>query len=266
MPYGTAGLPDVRPALSAYATNFAAGRASNEALRDQLDASPTGEAKMTIPRAMTLTAAVGAALLLAGAAEAGSKKRSRAVAAPAATAPVCSQAPGSMGPGVGMAGHGPGAGPMGGGSLPDRFDEIDVDKSGQLSRDEVKAWSAARQQEMRRRVEDHIKAADANGDGQISLDEAKAKLPMAYDHFEFLDANKDGQISMAEFERLRDPGAMRAEVLARLKAADNDNDGKLNLAEVQVAFPAVAPRFSQLDKDNDGFLTAVDFAFLVGPH
>jgi len=27
----------------------------------------------------------------------------------------------------------------------------------------------------------------------------------------------------------------------------------------------VAVRFSQLDKDNDGFLTAVDFAFLKGP-
>ena len=167
---------------------------------------------------------------------------------------------------MGMPGQAPGAGPMGGSFLLDRFDEIDTDKSGQLSRDEIKAWIAARQQEMRQRVEDHVKAADANGDGQISLEEAKAKLPMAYDHFEFLDANKDGQISMAEFERLRDPGAMRAEFLTRLKAADKDNDGKLNLAEVQVAFPDVAARFSQLDRDNDGFLTAVDFAFLMGPH
>ena len=225
---------------------------------------------MTISRAMTLTAAVCAALLLAGAAEAGSKKRtSRAAAAPAAATQVCSQATSGMGAGMGAsmgaAGPGPGAGPMGGSLLLDRFDEIDADKSGQLSRDEVTAWTAARQQQVRQRVEDHVKAADTNGDGQISLEEARAKLPMAYDHFEFLDANKDGQISMAEFERLRDPGAMRAEFLARLTAADKDNDGKLNLAEVQVAFPEVAARFSQLDKDNDGFLTAVDFAHLKGP-
>jgi Ca2+-binding EF-hand superfamily protein len=216
---------------------------------------------------MTLTAAVCAALLLAGAAEAGSKKRtSRTAAAPAATTPVGNPASSGMGAGMGMSGQLPGAGPMRGSPLPDRFDEIDTDKSGQLSRDEVRAWSDARHQEMRQRVEDHLKAADTNGDGQISLEEAKAKLPMAYDHFEFLDANKDGQITMAEFERLRDPGAMRGEALKRLKAADKDNDGKLNLAEVQVAFPEVAVRFSQLDKDNDGFLTAVDFAFLMGPH
>ena len=62
---------------------------------------------------------------------------------------------------------------------------------------------------------------------------------MAASHFEFLDANKDGQITMAEFERLRDPGAMRGDALERLKAADSDNDGKLNLAEVQVAFSGV---------------------------
>ena len=154
---------------------------------------------------------------------------------------------------------------MGGSVLLDRFDEIDTDKSGQLSRDEVKAWTAARQQEMRQRVEDHVKAADTNGDGQISLEEAKAKLPMAYDHFEFLDANKDGQISMAEFERLRDPGAMRAEFLGRLKAADKDNDGKLNLAEVQVAFPDVAARFSQLDKDNDRLPDGRRFRVPEGP-
>jgi Ca2+-binding EF-hand superfamily protein len=222
---------------------------------------------MKISRGLSISAAVCAALLVAGAADAGSsKKRTSRAAAPAATTPVGNPASPGMGGGMGMARPGPGAGPMGGALLLDRFDEIDTDKSGQLSRDEIKAWIAARQQQMRQRVEDQVKAADTNGDGQISLEEAKAKLPMAYDHFDFLDANKDGQISMAEFERLRDPGAMRAEFLARLKAADKDNDGKLNLAEVQVAFPDVAARFAQLDKDNDGFVTAVDFAFLMGPH
>jgi Ca2+-binding EF-hand superfamily protein len=215
---------------------------------------------------MTLTAAVCAALLLAGAAEAGSKKRSTRVAAtPAATTPVGNAASTCTAAGMGLVGHGMGVGPMGGSLLLDRFDEIDTDKNGQVSRDEAKAWSDARRQQVLQRVEDHVKAADTNGDGQISLEEARAKLPMAAGHFEFLDANKDGQITMAEFERLRDPGSMRADVLGRLQAADTDKDGRLNLAEVQVAFPEVAARFSQLDKDNDGFLTAVDFAFLMGP-
>jgi Ca2+-binding EF-hand superfamily protein len=221
---------------------------------------------MTNSRALTLTAAVCAALLVAGVAEAGSKKRSSRVATtPAAMTPVGNAASACTGAGMGAVGHLAGAGAMGGSFLLDRFDEIDTDKNGQVSRDEAKTWSDATRQQMRQRVEDHVKAADTNGDGQISLEEARAKLPMAASHFEFLDANKDGQITMAEFERLRDPGAMRGDVLKRLKAADSDNDGKLNLAEIQVAFPEIAARFSQLDKDNDGLLTAVDFAFLMGP-
>jgi Ca2+-binding EF-hand superfamily protein len=59
---------------------------------------------------------------------------------------------------------------------------------------------------------------------------------------------------------------MRSEVLARLQAADKDKDSKLNLAEAQVAFPALAARFSQLDKDNDGFLTLAELATQMGPH
>jgi len=221
---------------------------------------------MTNSRAMTLTAAVCAALLVAGVAEAGSKKRSSRVATTtAATTPVGNAASACTGAGMGVVGHVAGSGAMGGSFLLDRFDEIDTDKNGQVSRDEAKAWSDATRQQVRQRVEDHVKAADTNGDGQISLEEARAKLPMAASHFEFLDANKDGQITMAEFERLRDPGAMRGDALRRLKAADTDNDGKLNLAEIQVAFPELAARFSQLDRDNDGLLTAVDFAFLMGP-
>ena len=167
--------------------------------------------------------------------------------------------------GMGMAGPGPGAGPAGEPFIVKHFDEIDADKNGQLSRAEVETWAAAAREQMRQRAEDHIKAADTNGDGQISKDEAKAGLPMVYDHFDFLDADGDGQVKKAEFERLRDPAAMRAEILARLKKADADGNGKLDLNESQFALPAVAARFSQLDKDGDGFLTLADFAKLMGP-
>jgi Ca2+-binding EF-hand superfamily protein len=216
---------------------------------------------MKISTGMPLAVAVCAALLAAGTADAAMGKKS---SKGASTAPAASTtAPAGMGM---MGGAAPGARLGGGSVLLDQFDAIDTDKNGQLSRDELKAWVTARQQEMQQRIAEHIKAADANGDGLISLDEAKAKLPMVADHFDFLDANKDGQISQAEFERLRDPGAMRAEVLARLKAADKDGDGKLNLADVQVAFPALAARFSQLDKNNDGLLTLDELAALMGPH
>lgn len=220
---------------------------------------------MTISRGMTLAVAVTATLLVAGTADAamGKKSSKAASAAPAAATAPTPMGPGAMGL---MNGAGPGHGPGFGAALLDQFDAIDTDKNGQLSRDEIKAWMTARQQEMQQRVAEHVKAADTNKDGQISLDEAKAGLPMVYDHFDFLDANHDGQITQAEFERLRDPVAMRTEVLTRLKAADKDGDAKLNLAEVQVAFPAIAARFSQLDKNNDGFITLPELVALMGPH
>ncbi len=220
---------------------------------------------MKISSGMPLAVAICAALLVTGTAEAGMGKKSskRATTTPAATTATTPAGAGGMGL---MNGVGPGGHPGLGSALLDQFDAIDTDKNGQLSRDEIQAWITARQQEMQQRIADHIKAADTNGDGQISMDEAKAGLPMVYDHFDFLDANHDGQITQAEFERMRDPAVLKAAVLARLKAADTDGDGKLNLAEAQVALPAIAAHFAQLDKNNDGFITLDEIAAVVGPH
>ena len=204
---------------------------------------------MTMARGTVLALAVCAALLAAGAADAKSSKKNKAKAAAVVTAPA---APTPAGAGESF--------------LLKNFDAIDTDHNQQLSRDEISAWAAATREQFRQRAAERITAADTNGDGQISLEEARAGLPGVYEHFDFLDANDDGQISRAEFERLRDPAALRAEVLARLKAADKDGNGKLDLAETQVAFPRIAARFSQLDQDGDGYLTGDEIARLLGPH
>lgn len=222
---------------------------------------------MNLPGRISLAVAISAVLLAAGAADAGMGKKSKKSAAKApavATAPASGV--GSMGQGIGMGSGAPGTRGMGGSFLLDRFDDIDADKNGQLSRDEIKAWIDARQQEMRQRIGDHIKAADKNADGQISREEAQLGLPMLYEHFEFVDVDGNGQITPAEFERLRDRDAIRAQVAARVAAADQDKDGKLNLAETQAAFPGLAARFSVLDTNGDGFLTLDDFAKFMGPH
>jgi Ca2+-binding EF-hand superfamily protein len=215
---------------------------------------------------MTLTVAVCAALIAAGTADAasGKKRAQRMASAPAAAAAPASGST-AMGMGAAMGGAAQVGQPGGEPFVLRHFDDIDTDKSGQLSREELTAWAGKMQLELRQRAAEHVKAADTNGDGQISLDEAKAGLPMLYDHFDFVDADSNGQVTAAELERLRDPDAMRTEILSRLRAADKDGNGKLDLNEVTVALPVLAAHFSRLDKDGDGFLTAADLAQLMGP-
>jgi EF hand len=49
-----------------------------------------------------------------------------------------------------------------------------------------------------------MRAADTNGDGLISRQEADASLPRVAKHFEEIDANKDGQLSREEMRAFHD--------------------------------------------------------------
>jgi Ca2+-binding EF-hand superfamily protein len=138
------------------------------------------------------------------------------------------------------------------------FDAIDADGNGQLSRAEVTAWTERVREQARARLVQQFQAADVNGDGQLSREEARAGTPRLYEHFEFVDANGDGLVSLAELAQLRDREQVRQRVIERLRAADVNRDGKLDLAEVQVAFPGLAARFKLLDRDGDGYLTPDD--------
>jgi len=218
---------------------------------------------MADTRGLVLAVAVCAALAATGAAEAKSKKKR------SAAAPVAATAPATTGPG--STASGPAAIPgMGGGPglgeprVLQYFDQIDADRNGQLSRAEITAWVGNAREQMRQQFLAKFRAADANGDGQLSRDEARGGMPQLYEHFEFVDAGGDGLVSLAELEQLRDPERLRARVLERVRQADQDRDGRLNLAEVQVAFPGLAARFTLLDRDGDGYLTPDDFGRHVG--
>jgi len=218
---------------------------------------------MTISRGLTIAAAVCAVLMVAGPAEARGKKRvAQCPQTPTATAPAMGAASGGMGGGMGMVGGLAGTPPM-----LQHFDEIDTDHSGGLSREEITAWTEKVRQQVRQQIADHIRAADTDGDGRISRDEANARLPMLADHFTFVDANGDGFITPDEFLRLQDPAVMHALVLARLRAADVNQDGKLDIDEVTAAFPRLSLFFSAMDKDLDGYLTFADFdQMMIGPN
>jgi EF-hand domain pair len=68
--------------------------------------------------------------------------------------------------------------------LSKNFDAMDVNKDGQLSRDELMAYRKAHQ-------------ADQDGDGNISKAEAVNK-PQLAKHFDQMDTNKDGILTPAE--------------------------------------------------------------------
>ncbi len=71
------------------------------------------------------------------------------------------------------------------------FDELDGNKDGKLSA-----------QEMRNSAQDRLRAADANQDGYIDRAEADASLPRVARAFDRLDANGDGKLSTEEVQQV----------------------------------------------------------------
>jgi len=85
-----------------------------------------------------------------------------------------------------------------------------------------------------------FKAADANNDGFVNIDEAVADAIFAFARF---DANRDGFLVAAELPR-HDPN--------RVKRADRDGDGRLSVGEV--ASDRVY-EFFLVDTNRDGVIT-----------
>jgi Ca2+-binding EF-hand superfamily protein len=84
------------------------------------------------------------------------------------------------------------------------FDKLDKDKDGYISQEEMKQARETRQQmhgDMKEKMDARFKEADANGDGQLSLDEVQAKMPRLADHFTALDKDKNGMLSKDELNQ-----------------------------------------------------------------
>ncbi len=87
------------------------------------------------------------------------------------------------------------------------FDELDLNKDGFVTQEEARQARETRrgkmQAEMKAKMEQRFKDADANGDGSLSLDEAQAKMPRLAEHFSTLDKDKNGLLSREELNDAR---------------------------------------------------------------
>ena len=57
-------------------------------------------------------------------------------------------------------------------------------------------------------------AADKNGDGRLTKEEAEVGMPYVYKHFDEIDKAKQGSITLAEIAALRASSAPRARATA----------------------------------------------------
>jgi Ca2+-binding EF-hand superfamily protein len=123
-------------------------------------------------------------------------------------------------------------------TLDARFAEMDTNKDGVLSREEIVAAQTRSLQQaaavQQQRLEAEFKRLDTNNDGQLSIEEFKAAAPpvrpaqTVEQMLAQLDTNKDGRISAQEF---------RAAPLANFDRLDTNNDGVVSAQELQAARP-----------------------------
>jgi len=109
--------------------------------------------------------------------------------------------------------------------LAERFDQMDKNKDGKLSRDELpKPRGGMRGHDGRDRG--GMRGLDANHDGRISRAEMQAGQAKWAERFDRMDVNKDGYLDRADMQARM--ASRRAECFAK---ADTDKNGQLSRVE-----------------------------------
>jgi Ca2+-binding EF-hand superfamily protein len=114
---------------------------------------------------------------------------------------------------------------------------------------------------------ERIRIADANGDGSVSFEEARAEFPNLDEAgFKRLDGNGDGVLTKADAAKAMRGGAAasdpaQANAAAKALTADGNGDGKVSFEELIAVKPGY-PReaFDRIDQNKDGSVSEEEAA------
>jgi uncharacterized protein (TIGR03000 family) len=129
--------------------------------------------------------------------------------------------------------------------LRDRFDELDTNKDGKLSREELEKGAVHLQP--RRRPSDVVFLLIEISDCD---DDCEGELQRAYDALRKLDTKKDGKIDPEALKTVRQE-LLEERVDNIIKELDTDKDGKISRKEAK---GPIKRNFDEIDTNKDGFI------------
>ena len=139
----------------------------------------------------------------------------------------------------------------------ERFKRFDRSGDGFLTQEDVPKKGE------RPPMAERMRKADANGDGSVTFDAARAEFPsIDQAAFNKIDSDGDGAVTVRDIAKtMRSPGDsgatdVKQQAAAKALSADVNGDGKVGfdeLVSVKPGYPRDA--FDRIDLDKDGFVT-----------